>query len=76
MKIKKILSGSFLLIMAIHIVVFAIVGFLSKKWELLLLFLSGAALLVLFGWSLRTYSKCHPEKRRLRSFLLALLHKK
>jgi predicted membrane channel-forming protein YqfA (hemolysin III family) len=76
MKIKKIVSGSFLLIMAIHIVVFATIGFLSQEWGLLLLFLSVAALLGLIGWFLRTYSKRHPEKRRLHSFLSMLWLKK
>jgi membrane protein implicated in regulation of membrane protease activity len=67
---KKLLSGSFFLIMAIHIVVFTSIGLLTAKgWRLLIIFLAGLAVLTAAVWSLRLYSKHHPEKRRLAIFL-------
>jgi hypothetical protein len=36
---KKILTGTFWLIMAIHFVVFAVIGVVSGNWRLILIFL-------------------------------------
>ncbi|KAA6319284.1 hypothetical protein EZS27_030804 [termite gut metagenome] len=73
---KKLISGSFWLIMAIHLVVFTAIGlFTVKGWRLLFLFLSGVAVLLLVLWLLKRYSKRHPEKRRLNTFILFMLHK-
>ncbi|KAA6326169.1 hypothetical protein EZS27_024690 [termite gut metagenome] len=73
---KKLISGSFWLIMAIHLVVFTAIGlFTVKGWRLLFLFLSGVAALLLVLWLLKWYSKRHPEKRRLNTFILFMLHK-
>ncbi|MDR1258669.1 MAG: hypothetical protein LBK65_05265 [Tannerellaceae bacterium] len=59
---KKLLSGSFLLIMAIHIVVFTSIGlFTTRGWRLLIIFLAGLAVMTAAGWLLRLY-----YKRRLR----------
>ena len=38
MKIKQILSVTFWLIMAIHFIVFTIIGFISGDWRLILIF--------------------------------------
>jgi uncharacterized membrane protein len=38
-KIRQILTGTFWLIMAIHFVVFAIIGCVSGNWRLILIFL-------------------------------------
>ncbi|MDR2684583.1 MAG: hypothetical protein LBB53_04290 [Prevotellaceae bacterium] len=35
---KKILTGAFWLIMAIHLVVFAVIGAVSGNWHLILVF--------------------------------------
>ncbi|KAA6300240.1 MAG: hypothetical protein EZS26_003620 [Candidatus Ordinivivax streblomastigis] len=67
---KKLISGSFWLVMAIHLVVFTAIGlFTVKGWRLLLIFLSGVVALLLVLWLLKLYSKRHPEKRRLRVLL-------
>ncbi|MDR1645058.1 MAG: hypothetical protein LBS05_04445 [Tannerellaceae bacterium] len=63
---KKILSGSFLLVMAIHLVVFTAIGlFTTKGWRLLIIFIAGFLLIFIGGRLLRLYSKRHPEKKRL-----------
>ena len=75
MKSKKLLSASFWLIMAIHIIVFTSIGlFTAKGWRLLIVFLSGLAFLLLVFWLLRKYSKRHPEKQLLTKFLSKFTH--
>jgi uncharacterized membrane protein YidH (DUF202 family) len=77
MQTKKVLSGSFWLIMAIHLVVFTAIGlFTVKGWRLLLIFLSGLAVLLAAVGALKLYSNRHPEKQKLASFISALLHRK
>jgi Flp pilus assembly protein TadB len=74
-KYKKLVSGSFWFIMAVHLVVFTAIGFLSTKgWRLLILFLLILGALVGFGWLLRLYSKRHPEKQALARFLSTFFH--
>jgi Flp pilus assembly protein TadB len=74
MKIKKLISGSFWLVMAVHLLVFTAIGlFTAKGWRLLLLFLLGLASSLLLFWLLRLYSKRHPEKRRLAAFLSKII---
>ncbi|KAA6351752.1 hypothetical protein EZS27_000877 [termite gut metagenome] len=74
---KKLISGSFWFIMAIHLVVFTAIGlFTAKGWRLLLIFLSGMAALLLVLWLLKLYSTRHPEKRHLGAFILFMLHKR
>ncbi|MDR0815333.1 MAG: hypothetical protein LBN37_06240 [Bacteroidales bacterium] len=74
---KKLISGSFWLIMGIHLVVFTSIGlFTAKGWRLLLIFLSGLAALLLLVWLLKLYSARHPEKRYLAAFLTFISHKK
>jgi uncharacterized membrane protein YhaH (DUF805 family) len=67
---KKLLSGSFWLVMLTHVVVFTGIGlFTAKGWRLLIVFLAGlAVLLVLFAVA-SLHSKRHPEKRRLAAVL-------
>ncbi|MDR0681374.1 MAG: hypothetical protein LBG15_05945 [Dysgonamonadaceae bacterium] len=76
MKIKrKFVSGSFWLVMAIHIIVFTAIGLFSAKgWRLLIVFLSGLSALLLLFWLLRLYSKKHPERQRLAAFLSKIVH--
>jgi hypothetical protein len=75
MKSKKLLSASFWLIMAIHIIVFTSIGlFTAKGWRLLLVFLSGLAFSLLVIRLLRKYSKRHPEKRLLAKLLSKFSH--
>ena len=75
MKSKKLLSASFWLIMAIHIIVFTSIGlFTAKGWRLLIVFLSGLAFLLLVFWLLRKYSKRRPEKQLLTKFLSKFSH--
>jgi hypothetical protein len=63
---KRLLSGSFRLVMAIHIIVFTSIGlFTARGWRLLIIFLAGLILIISSGWLLRLYAKRHPEKRRL-----------
>ncbi|MDR1984505.1 MAG: hypothetical protein LBQ28_06760 [Prevotellaceae bacterium] len=69
MRSKKIISGSFWLIMSIHIVVFTTIGLLTDRWRLLLIFLSGLAVLFLLLLALRSYSKRYPNKKRLAAFI-------
>jgi cell division protein FtsW (lipid II flippase) len=74
---KKLISGSFWLIMAIHIVVFTAIGlFTAKGWRLLLVFLSGLAVLLLALWLLRLYVARHPQKKRLKAFLSFIMPKR
>ncbi|KAA6326434.1 hypothetical protein EZS27_024460 [termite gut metagenome] len=74
---KNLISGSFWLIMAIHLVVFTAIGlFTVKGWRLLLIFLSGMAALLLVLWLLRLYSTRHPERKRLEAFILFILRKR
>jgi hypothetical protein len=55
---KKLISGSFWLIVAIHLVVFTSIGlFTTKGWRLLLIFLSGLAVLLLLFWLLKVIKK-------------------
>jgi positive regulator of sigma E activity len=66
---RKLISGSFWLIMAIHLVVFTAIGlFTTRGWRLLFLFLGGVGVLLLVVWLLKRYAKRHPEKRRLGAF--------
>jgi membrane protein implicated in regulation of membrane protease activity len=76
MKIKqKLVSGSFWLIVAIHVIVFTTIGLFSAKgWRLLIVFLSGLSVLLLLFWFLRLYSKKHPEKKQLAAFLSKITH--
>jgi cyanate permease len=77
MKTNKLLSGSFWLIMAIHLIVFTAIGlFTVKGWRMLLTFLSGLAILFLVVWLLNIYSKRHPEKKKLAIFISVLLNTK
>jgi hypothetical protein len=70
MKKNKILSGSFWLIMTIHLTVFTAIGLFSAKgWRLLITFLVGMGTLVLLFALLRIYSRRHPQKKRLAAFL-------
>jgi hypothetical protein len=74
---KNLISGSFWLVMAIHLVVFTAIGlFTVKGWRLLLIFLSGLLALLLVLWLLKLYSARHPEKRRLDAFILFMLRKR
>ncbi|MDR3251251.1 MAG: hypothetical protein LBT42_06270 [Tannerella sp.] len=74
---KKLLSGSFWLIMAIHLIVFTAIGlFTVRGWRLLLTFLSGLAILLFVLLLLSIYSKRHPEKQKLASFMSAILSRK
>ncbi|MDR3094282.1 MAG: hypothetical protein LBU62_06560 [Bacteroidales bacterium] len=74
---KKMIFGSFWLVMAIHITVFTAIGlFTAKGWRLLLIFLSGLAALSFLVWLLKMYSVKHPEKRYLAKFLSFISHKK
>ena len=65
MKIKrKLISGSFWFIMAVHLIIFTGIGFFTTKgWHLLIVFLSVLAVSVVLFGILRCYSKRHPEKR-------------
>lgn len=70
---KKLLSGSFWLIMAIHLVVFTSIGlFTVKGWRLLIVFLSGLAGLLLAWWLLNLYAQRHPQIQWLATFLAFL----
>jgi ABC-type bacteriocin/lantibiotic exporter with double-glycine peptidase domain len=60
---RKLLSGSFWLIMAIHLVVFTSIGLLTQRWRLLFIFLGGLALLLCLAYLLRQYFKRHPGKK-------------
>ncbi|KAA6305178.1 hypothetical protein EZS27_043172, partial [termite gut metagenome] len=54
---KKLISGSFWLIMVVHLIVFTAIGlFTIKGWRLLLIFLLGAGALLLVLWLLKLYS--------------------
>ncbi len=57
MKHKKILSASFWLIMAIHLVVFTAIGLISQSWRLLLIFLAGLAITLTVVRLIKTYKK-------------------
>jgi hypothetical protein len=60
---KKLLSTSFWLVMAIHIVVFTSIGlFTTKGWRLLVIFLAGLAVLTGGGWLLRLCFRRHSGK--------------
>ncbi|MDR1762795.1 MAG: hypothetical protein LBR64_02395 [Dysgonamonadaceae bacterium] len=50
MQIKQFLSGAFWLVMAIHFVVFSIIGFAAGKWRLLLIFVPFLLLSVLIKY--------------------------
>jgi hypothetical protein len=66
---KKLLSGSFWLVMAIHVIVFTSIGlFTAKGWRLLIVFLAGLAFITGAGWLLGLYLKQHPD-----TFLARLL---
>ncbi|MDR1919348.1 MAG: hypothetical protein LBQ65_06850 [Tannerellaceae bacterium] len=55
---KRLISGSFWLIMAIHVLVFTGIGFFSAKgWKPLILFLSLLALTLGVGGLIRLYLK-------------------
>jgi len=70
MKTKKLASGSFWFVMAVHLIVFTAIGlFTAKGWRLLIVFLSGLSVSLLLFLCLRLYSKRHPEKKRLSAFL-------
>jgi predicted PurR-regulated permease PerM len=56
-KFKKILSASFWLIMAIHVIVFLAIGFFSGSWRLLLIFLIGFIVTLLLSRLLRFFLK-------------------
>ncbi|KAA6334096.1 hypothetical protein EZS27_017557 [termite gut metagenome] len=74
---KKLISGSFWLIMVVHLIVFTAIGlFTAKGWRLLLIFLLGAGALLLVLWLLKLYSARHPEKRWLGVFISFMLHKR
>jgi hypothetical protein len=76
MKANRLLSGSFWIVMLIHIIVFTGIGFTTKNWRLLALFIFILAALLILLWLLHLYSARHPENRRLAAFVLAALHKK
>ena len=64
MKIRKIITDSFLLIMAIHLIVFTAIGiFTPLGWRLLYIFLIGLAALLSVTGVLLLYARKHPEKR-------------
>lgn len=70
---KKLLSRSFWLIMAIHLIVFTSIGlFTVKGWRLLIVFLTALVLMLLAWRLLNWYSKQHPQWRHLASFLAFL----
>ena len=63
MKIRKIITGSFLLIMAIHLIVFTAIGvFTPLGWRLLYIFLIGLAALLSVTGVLLLYARKHSEK--------------
>jgi type IV secretory pathway TrbD component len=72
---KKLLSGSFRLVMIIHILAFTALGlFTAKGWRLLIIFLAGLILLTVASRLLRLYSKRCPDKRRLAKWISILYH--
>jgi uncharacterized membrane protein YdjX (TVP38/TMEM64 family) len=67
---KKIVSGSFWLVMAIHIIVFTAIGlFTASGWRLLVIFLLCLLVILLVFWLLKLYAKKHPNNKRLISFI-------
>lgn len=60
---KKIIAGSFWLVMAIHLVVFTAIGFATSSWRLLLIFLAGFLLLMAVYAGVKVYLARHPEKK-------------
>ncbi|MDR2809766.1 MAG: hypothetical protein LBB84_04310 [Tannerellaceae bacterium] len=70
MKYKRLLSGSFWLIMSIHLAVFTAIGLFSARgWGLLATFLSIFAVSAALMGLLFLYAKRHPEKKRLAGFV-------
>ena len=63
---KKLLSASFWLIMAIHVVVFTAIGFFSKSWRLLLIFLVGFAVTLLLSRLLKRFLRLRAPKTGIR----------
>jgi hypothetical protein len=57
MKIKQILTGTFWLIMAIHFVVFAVIGCVSGNWRLILIFLPLLALTIIIKFLIVWWKK-------------------
>ena len=76
MKVRKVLSGSFWLIMLIHVVAFTFVGlFTTRGWRQLVLFLSLLFLLLFCRWLLTLYAVRYAEKHRFAAYLTALRKK-
>lgn len=77
MNFRKLASGSFWLIMFIHVVVFASIGiFTTRGWGLLVLFLSILVPSLFVLWLLTLYIKRYAGRQRFATFLSTVLNKK
>ncbi len=62
MKYKKILSASFWLIMAIHLLVFIVIGFITQSWRLLFIFFVGVALTLIIAQLIKYIHRRNKEQ--------------
>lgn len=56
--------------MAIHVIVFAGIGITTGRWSLLMIFIPAVVVTMFAKWLLTQYAIRHPEKKRLRRWLL------
>lgn len=61
-KLARVLSGSFLLIMLIHVIVFTAIGmFTPMGWRLLVIFVSALPVLAFVWWLIYLYYRFNPS---------------
>lgn len=65
-----ILTRTFWIIMAIHVIVFTLIGISTGKWFFLIIFIPAVIATLSIKWLLTRYAMRHPEKKRLRQWLL------
>ncbi|MDR3226938.1 MAG: hypothetical protein LBT56_04630 [Prevotellaceae bacterium] len=75
--LQKIVSGSFWMTMAVHIVVFTAIGlFTAKGWRMLIKFVIYMSAILLIFWLLNLYVKKHPKQKKLAAFLSFIINRK
>jgi hypothetical protein len=59
---ERVLKGSFWVIAAIHITVFTVIGFATRQWRLLVIFLIGFVLVMAVWAVVKIALKTRPRK--------------
>lgn len=62
-KAVKILSTTFWIVMAIHVIIFTIIGFTTGSWFFLTIFIPSVIVIMLVKWLLTRYAERHPNKK-------------